>query len=381
MATTLIRIRGDLTIGEKLVQLPWGLVFTIAVTAGIGFAMLYSAAGGNWDPWASRQIIRFGVGMALLIAVSLIDIRWWFRIAYVFYGVALVLLVAVEEMGRIGLGAQRWLDFGIFQVQPSELMKIALVLVLARYFHGVTHQEMGNPLRLIFPAALVLAPIYLVFKQPDLGSTLLIAMTAAVMFFLAGMRLWKIGLLLGGAVAAVPVAWTYLRDYQKQRVLTFLDPDIDPLGAGYHITQSKIALGSGGIWGKGFLQGTQSHLQFLPERQTDFIGTMLLEEFGFMGGLSLLVLYTVILVYGIWIALRVKTQFGRLTAMGIITSFYVYAFINLAMVMGLLPVVGEPLPLVSYGGTAMMSLLIGFGLLVNVYIHREVLFGRSGAAD
>jgi rod shape determining protein RodA len=187
--------------------------------------------------------------------------------------------------------------------------------------------------------------------------------------------------IIGAGVAAIPVAWNYLRDYQKRRIYTFLDPENDPLGAGYHTIQSKIALGSGGVWGKGYLSGTQSHLQFLPERQTDFIFTMLSEEFGMVGGLTLLGLYSVILLYGLWMALKVKTQFGRLTAMGIMASFYIYGFINIAMVMGVLPVVGEPLPLISYGGTAMMSLLIGFGLLINVYVHREVLFGRSGASD
>lgn len=381
MASSLTRMRGELSVSEKLVQVPWGLVLAIVATASIGFAMLYSAAGGNWDPWASRQIMRFSVGIVLLVMVALIDIRVWFRIAYVFYAIALIPLIAVDFRGATALGAQRWLDLGFLQLQPSELMKIALVLALARYFHGLTYQQVGNPLRLIFPALLLLIPAGLVFKQPDLGSALILVMTSAAMFFLGGVRLWKFVLVLGGAAAAVPVALNFLRDYQKQRILTFLDPETDPLGAGYHIIQSKIALGSGGIWGKGFLAGTQSHLQFLPERQTDFIFTMLSEEFGMVGGLTLLSLYCIILLYGMWIALKIKTQFGRLVAMGIMTSFYVYAFINIAMVMGLLPVVGEPLPLISYGGTAMMSLLIGFGLLISAYIHRDILFGRSGATD
>jgi rod shape determining protein RodA len=223
-------------------------------------------------------------------------------------------------------------------------------------------------------------PAALLVKQPDLGSAILLILTSAVMYFLAGVRIWKFLVIGGAGIAAVPVAWEFLRDYQKQRVLTFLNPENDPLGSGYHIIQSKIALGSGGIWGKGFLQGTQSHLQFLPEKQTDFIFTMLSEEWGFVGGLTLIGLYTLILLYGVGISLRSRSQFGRLVGMGVITTFYVYAAINMAMVMGVLPVVGEPLPLVSYGGTSMMSLLIAFGLLINVYVHRDQIIGRHGSA-
>jgi rod shape determining protein RodA len=258
-------------------------------------------------------------------------------------------------------------------------MKIALVLTLARYFHSLSLEEIGNPLYLVWPTLLVFVPAGLVFKQPDLGSAILLVLTGAAIFFLAGVRIWKFLVLGGGALAAIPVAWGFLRDYQKQRVLMFVNPESDPLGAGYHIIQSKIALGSGGLWGKGFLQGTQSHLQFLPEKQTDFIFTMLSEEWGFVGGLLLIGLYTLILLYGIGIALRSRNQFGRLMAMGVVVSFYVYAFINMAMVMGMLPVVGEPLPLVSYGGTAMMTLLISFGLLINVYVHRDNFIGRHGS--
>jgi rod shape determining protein RodA len=224
-------------------------------------------------------------------------------------------------------------------------------------------------------------PAALVAKQPDLGSAIMLVAPAGVTFFLAGVRLWKFIVVIAGAGAALPIGWQFLREYQKQRVYTFLNPENDPLGTGYHIIQSKIALGSGGIWGKGYMQGTQSQLQFLPEKQTDFIFTMFSEEMGFVGGLVLIALYILVIVYGIAIAMRSRSDFGRLVAMGIMTSFFIYAFINMGMVMGLLPVVGIPLPLVSYGGTAMMSLLIAFGLVINVYVHRDVHIGRRGIAD
>jgi rod shape determining protein RodA len=367
-----------LDIWRKLRQVPLGLLVLITLIASIGFATLYSAAGGSYDPWASRQMIRFTIGMGLLLAVACIDLRWLYRLSYPFYAGAVVLLVAVEIAGSIGMGAQRWLDFGFIQVQPSELIKIALILVLARYFHGMAPERLGNPLHLLWPALLMVVPAALVVKQPDLGSAIILGATAATMFYLAGVRIWMF-LVIGAAGAiAAPVAWSFLREYQKQRVLTFLNPESDPLGAGYHIIQSKIALGSGGIWGKGFLQGTQSHLQFLPERQTDFIFTTMAEEFGMVGGLVLIGLYVLLLAYGFAIALRSRSTFGRLVALGIVTSIFIYAFINMAMVMGLLPVVGEPLPLVSYGGTAMMTLLIAFGILINVYVHRDVAVGRGG---
>ncbi len=369
-----------LTLAQKLRQINWGLLLLISLVAGIGFVTLYSAGGGSLEPWASRQMIRFALGTLVMIAIATVDLRFWLRWAYAFYFVAFALLIAVETAGVIGMGAQRWLDFGLIQLQPSELMKIALILVLARYFHGLSHEDIGRPQYLIWPTILTFAPAALVFKQPDLGSALLLVSTAGIIFFLAGVRVWKFVVIIAAVTAIVPVGWNHLREYQKQRILTFLDPESDPLGAGYHIIQSKIALGSGGVWGKGFLQGTQGHLQFLPEKQTDFIFTMLSEEWGFIGGLVLIGLYTLILLYGIAIALRSRSQFGRLLAMGVIASFYLYAFINMAMVMGLLPIVGEPLPLVSYGGTAMMTLLAAFGLLMGVYVHRDQRIGREGDA-
>ncbi|GAA0583508.1 rod shape-determining protein RodA [Caenispirillum bisanense] len=375
------RRRGDMTTTEKLWQVSWSLVFLITLIASVGFLMLYSAANGSWDPWANRQIMRFAIGLAFMLGIALIDVRQLMKWSYTAYGIAFVLLVAVEVRGEIGMGAQRWIDLGIFQLQPSELMKVSLVLALARYFHGASLEDVGRPLFLVPPMLLVFAPAALVLKQPDLGTALMLIAGSGVTFFMAGVRLWKFALVLAAGMAAVPVAWNFLRDYQKNRVLTFLNPESDPLGTGYHILQSKIALGSGGVFGKGFLQGTQSHLNFLPERQTDFIFTMMAEEFGMAGGIILLGLYVVVLIYGFVIALRSRHQFGRLVAIGVTTTFFLYVFINIAMVMGLIPVVGVPLPLISYGGTAMLTLLIAFGCLMSVHIHRDVQIGRRGGYD
>ena len=369
--------RVDLTLTQKLLEINWLLVLVIMLIAAVGFAMLYSAANGQIDPWASRQMIRFAAGLALMLGIAVIDIRSWLRHAYLIYAAALLLLVAVELLGVVGMGARRWVDLGLFQLQPSEVMKIALVLALARYYHGLLLEEVERKRWLIVPLVMIAAPVALVMRQPDLGTAILLLATATAMLLLAGVRLWKFGVALGAIILAIPLAWRFLlHGYQKDRVLTYLDPERDPLGAGYHIMQSKIALGSGGLFGKGFMQGTQSHLSFLPERQTDFIFTMLAEEFGLIGCLGLLSLYVFVIAYGYAIAARARNHFGRLLATGVITTFFLYVFINMAMVMGLIPVVGVPLPLVSYGGTSMMSLLIGFGLVLSVYVHRDVTIPR-----
>jgi rod shape determining protein RodA len=371
----------EMTLGEKLAEVNWGLVAILTVIACVGFVMLYSAGNGSFQPWAGRQMARFAVGLCLLMVLALVDIRLWLRYAYGIYGVAFALLVAVEVMGDIGMGAQRWINLGVINLQPSEVMKIALIIVLARYFHALPEEAEGKLRYLAWPAALALAPAALVLRQPDLGTAMMLLMVAGAVFFMAGVRLWKFGVVLGAVVAAVPIAWQFLKPYQQNRILTFLNPESDPLGAGYHIMQSKIALGSGGIFGKGFMQGSQAHLNFLPEKQTDFIFTMLAEEFGFSGGLVLLVLYGLVLVYGFSIALRAQSQFGRLLALGVTSTFFLYVFINIAMVMGLVPVVGVPLPLISYGGTSMLTLLIGFGILIGVNVHRDMVIGRSPRSD
>mgnify|MGYP006430683149 FL=1 len=371
----------EFTFGQKLLNLHWFLVFLICMTAAIGVAMLYSAANGSFQPWASRHMVRFGVGLVVMITIALIDVRIWLRYAYVFYGLSLVLLILVEIMGYVGMGAQRWLDLGYFNLQPSELMKIALVLALARYFHGLSLEDVERPTRLIMPLLMVFTPAGLVLRQPDLGTALMLILASGGIFFVAGVRIWQFALVIVSGLIAAPVGWQFLHEYQKARIMTFLNPEADPLGAGYHIIQSKIALGSGGMTGKGYMQGTQGHLNFLPEMQTDFIFTMLAEEFGLVGGLGLLAMYGLLLVYGVAIATGSHSQFGRLVAMGVTVTFFLYVFINIAMVMGLIPVVGVPLPLISYGGTAMMTLLIGFGLLIGVWVHRDVVIGRRGGDE
>ena len=371
----------EISLAEKIGQINWGLVFVIALIAGIGCAMLYSAAEGSFDPWASRQAVRFGAGLLVMFAVALIDVRIWYRYAYGLYFGALVLLGAVEFVGTAGMGAQRWIDLKVIQLQPSEVMKVALVVALARYFHGQGDEELARPISLLVPIALVAAPAALVLKQPDLGTAMMLLMAAGAVFFIAGARLWMFAVGLVLAASAVPIAWQFLRDYQRQRVLTFLDPESDPLGAGYHILQSKLAPGSGGLTGKGFLGGTQSHLSFLPEKQTDFIFTMLAEEFGMLGGLVLLGLFFLLFVYGFAIALRSRNQFGRILALGLTVNLFLYVFINIAMVMGLIPVVGVPLPLISYGGTAMLAVMLAFGLVMSVWIHRDIRIPRRGSGD
>lgn len=366
---------------SKIWQIHWIFILLLCAISGVGFAMLYSAANGSVDPWADRQMARFAIGIGLLVVVAVTDVRVWFRYAYVIYLLAFFLLAAVEVAGTIGMGARRWIDLGVMNVQPSEVMKIAIVLALARYFHCRSMEETRHILWLIPPAAMVILPVGLVLRQPDLGTAIMLAAVGGTVFFLAGVRIWKFLVVGGAGMGAIPLAWQFLHDYQKKRVLTFLNPETDPLGSGYHIIQSQIALGSGGIMGKGFLQGTQSHLSFLPEMQTDFIFTMLAEEFGMIGGVVLLGLYTLLIAYGYAISLRARSHFGRLIGMGMTTTFSLYVFINMAMVMGLIPVVGVPLPLVSYGGTAMLTLLFGLGLLMCVYVHRDVTFGRRGSGD
>jgi rod shape determining protein RodA len=363
----------ELTLGEKLWRINWKLILLLTTIACVGFAMLYSAANGKIDPWASRQMARFGIGIGIMLMVGLVDLRIWLRIAYPLYAVGLVLLVAVDVVGEIGMGAQRWIDLGIIQLQPSEVMKIAIVLALARYFHGASYEDVGRPIYLIVPILMILVPVALV---PDLGTAMMLLMVGGALFFLAGVRLWKFAVVIAAGIGCVPVAWQFLHEYQRNRVLIFMNPESDPLGTGYHITQSKIALGSGGLMGKGFLMGTQSHLSFLPERQTDFIFTMLAEELGMVGGITLLLLYSLLIAYGLIIAMRCRNQFGRLVGLGVSTNMFLYVFINIAMVMGLIPVVGVPLPLISYGGTAMLTVLFGFGLVMSVYIHRDLRLSR-----
>jgi rod shape determining protein RodA len=362
---------------EKVWRINWGLVLVLTAIAAVGVLSLYSAAGGRFEPWAARHGIRFAGALGLMLIVALIHPKVWLGLAWPIYIIAMLMLVAVDVVGKIGMGAQRWLVLGPLQIQPSEIVKVAVILVLARYYHGLRPNQAGQFLYTLPPLAIILAPVALVMVQPDLGTALMVLMGGGIMLFVAGVRVWMFLMAAIGAVACLPVAWSFMHDYQKKRVLTFLDPERDPLGAGYHITQSKIAIGSGGLFGKGFLKGTQSSLNFLPEKQTDFIFTTYVEEWGMIGALVLLALFALILVWGYSIALRSQHHFGRLVAMGVTAMMFLYVFINTAMVMGLLPVVGVPLPLVSNGGTAMVSVMFACGLLVGVNVYRDAQLPRS----
>jgi rod shape determining protein RodA len=362
---------------EKVWRINWGLVLVLTAIAAVGVVALYSAAGGRFEPWAARHGIRYAGALGLMLIVALIHPKVWLSLAWPIYIAAMLLLVAVDIVGKIGMGAQRWLVLGPLQIQPSEIVKVAVILVLARYYHNLRSNQAGQFLRTLPPLAIILLPVALVMVQPDLGTAMMVLMGGAIMLFVAGVRLWMFLTAAIGAVACLPVAWSFMHEYQKKRVLTFLDPDRDPLGAGYHITQSKIAIGSGGLFGKGFLHGTQSSLNFLPEKQTDFIFTTYVEEWGMVGACVLLALFALVLVWGYSIALRSQHHFGRLVAMGVTAMMFLYVFINTAMVMGMLPVVGVPLPLVSNGGTAMVSVMFACGLLVGVNVYRDAQLPRS----
>jgi rod shape determining protein RodA len=360
---------------SKLWRVPWLFVILLACVAAIGYVALFTAGSGNPDAYAQKHALRFGFCLVIMLSIAFIDIRIILRFAWLGYAIALGLLVLVLFHGNVGKGAQRWLDIGPVQLQPSELMKIMLALGLAAWFHRASWERMGNPLFLIPPALMVLLPVGLILKQPNLGTALITAMIGAAVFWAAGMRWWKFALIAGAGAIAAPIAYDHLRDYQRARITTFLDPESDPLGAGYNIIQSKIALGSGGMWGKGFLQGTQGHLNFLPEKQTDFIFTLIAEEFGFAGAIATLCALLAVIVFCYIVAFRSRHQFGRLLAIGLGTNFFLYVFVNVAMVTGAIPVGGVPLPLISHGGSAMLTVMIGFGLLLSAYVHRDAELG------
>ncbi|NBX74814.1 MAG: rod shape-determining protein RodA [Alphaproteobacteria bacterium] len=361
----------NLSFPDKLNRLSWPLVAVVMVTGLVGVVLLYSLGGLSFAPWAGPQLGRLLVGFALMVLLGTVAVRIFWEYAYWFYLLTLLLLLLVEVMGQTGMGAQRWLQLGGMVVQPAELMKLGLILALSRYFNDLPHDDIGNALKLIPPLLLLGMPAALVLMQPNLGTTLLLVATAGTLFWLAGVKWWKFALLIVLAAAAMPVAWSQLHDYQRQRVLTFLDPEADPLGTGYNIAQAKIALGAGGFFGRGLGSGTQSQLDFVPEIHTDFIFVVLAEEFGLLGTFALLLLYGSLILYGWLLANNCRSHFSRLVAMGILANFFFSVAINLGMVSGLLPVVGLPLPLVSYGGTQLITFMMGFGILLSVAAHRE----------
>ncbi len=362
---------------RKVLHVNWPLVLLLAAVASVGFLMLYSVAGGRIDVWAEPQMKRFAIGLVGMLAIGFVPIWFWRNVSAVAYLGSLLLLVAVELFGDIGMGAQRWLEIGPLRLQPSELMKIALVMLLAAYYDWLDVKKVSHPLWVIIPVVMILVPTFLVLKQPDLGTAILLLAGGGIVMFVAGVSLWYFGTVIALGVALIFTViesrgtdWQLIKDYQFRRIDTFLDPSADPLGAGYNITQAQIALGSGGWAGKGFMQGTQSRLNFLPEKHTDFIFTTLAEEFGFIGAFSLLMLYVLILVFCIQSALANRDRFSALLTLGVSSTFFLFFMVNMSMVTGLMPVVGVPLPLVSYGGTAMIILLAGFGLVQSAHIHR-----------
>jgi rod shape determining protein RodA len=369
----LLRAEPDFGLLTKLWRINWLFVLLLCALAGCGYIALYSAGGGP-EPYAWRHGLRFGFSLVMMLSLALLDIRFIARFSWPIYAVSLVLLVLTLKMGHVGKGAERWLELGPVQLQPSELMKVALVMALASWFNRASWARVGNPLFLIPPAIAILLPVVLILKEPNLGTAFITGVVGVSVIIGAGMRLWQM------AVLAIPLpfvtsyAYAHLHDYQRARITTFLNPESDPLGAGYNIIQSKIALGSGGLWGKGFMQGTQAHLNFLPEKQTDFIFSIVAEEWGLVGALALLTLLLAIILSAMLIALRCRHQYGRLLALGISVNMFMYTFINVAMVVGAIPVGGVPLPLVSHGGSAMLTVMFAMGLLMSVHVHRDAEF-------
>lgn len=364
----------------KFAEIDWTFCLVLCLIAGAGALIMFSAADLSWTPWAAPHLIRFSIFFVMMIVLAMCPLRWWFWSAYPVYIVALVLLVGVEVAGDVSKGAQRWLVIGPLRFQPSEIMKIGLVLALARFYHGMSADSARASWWLLVPAALIAMPTLLVAHQPDLGTSLLILFTGVAIMVLAGLS-WKfIAAGVGSVMVVAPMMYFFvLHDYQRKRVDVLFNPEADPSGAGYHILQSKIALGAGGLLGKGFGLGSQSQLNFLPEKHTDFIFAALAEEFGFAGCFSILFLYGAVIFMALRIASISHSHFGRLATAGLTATFALYVLINGAMVMGLAPVVGVPMPLLSYGGTVMMTVMIGFGLVQSVRVHRysEVSSGRG----
>jgi rod shape determining protein RodA len=362
-------------ISSKLAELDWRVIGLLCVLAGIGTAMLYSIAGGSWSPWAWKHLLRFGVLLVAMIGLAMVHPKWWFHAAYPLYGVLLLLVLMIEftPLGYTAGGAKNWLNLGFMRIQPAEFVKIGLVLALARWYHGHSAQDARWSWKLIFPLGMIGVPFLLVAKQPDLGSAMVIGLTGAAVMFMAGLSWRVIAAAAAAAVAVIPPFVMFvMHDYQRNRVLTFLNPEADPSGTGYNIIQSKIALGSGGLLGKGYGLGSQSQLEFLPERHTDFIFSTVSEEFGFLGSFTVLACYLALILISLRIAALSHSHFGRISAAGMTAFLALFVLINGAMVMGLAPVVGVPMPLLSYGGSTMMTVMIGFGLILSTHVHRYV---------
>ncbi len=369
-----------MSFSERLSRFSWGLFVPMCLVLIISEVMLYSAGGGSWNPFALSQLLKIVVGFGVFFIAAFTNIKIWIKSANVIYVIALILIILVTFVGHTGMGAQRWLNLGFIHIQPSEMFKMALVLALARYFAWMNSVDLDKFKNYIVPAMMMLVPFGLIVLQPDLGTALSIAMITIGMFYIVGAnkKWFIIGAIL--AVMAAPVVWYGgMHQYQRERIITFLDPDHDARGAGYQINQAKIAFGSGGVFGKGYMNGSQSQQSFLPEKQTDFIFTMLGEEFGFLGAFLLLALYTFIVAVLFWAAKTCRNRFGQLVCFGFMLNFFIYYFINISMVLGLVPTVGVPLPLMSFGGSSLLSLMFGFGLCENAHIHKDQQLSAKGS--
>ena len=356
----------------KLQNLNYLLIFLIILITFIGASGLYSAAGGSYSPWASRHLIRLMILLPLAILIAFIDIKLIYKYAYVIFILSIFLLLSVELIGVFSKGATRWISIFGFSLQPSELAKITIIIALARFYHDLKFANVKSIVNLFFPFLILFIPFLFVVLQPDLGTALSILILGILILFASGVRLWKFILGFFILILSIPLLLNFLKPYQRDRVFSFLNPEDDALGRGYQLIQSKIALGSGGLSGKGFLEGTQSYLQYLPEKQTDFIFTLIGEEFGFIGTMFIILLFLLVISICFYISIKSNHIFGRLLSIGIGTNIFIYVIMNISMVSGLMPVVGIPLPLVSYGGSAMLTIMISVGLILNVQLNSNL---------
>ncbi|MDR2412814.1 MAG: rod shape-determining protein RodA [Rickettsiales bacterium] len=364
---------------EKLKRFSPALFVPICLVLATSVIVLYSAGGGAWRPFALSQSVKIILGLGVFFLAAFLNIKLWIKSAYFIYGFALLMIVLVTFIGHTGMGAQRWLDFGLFHFQPSEFIKIALVLALARYFAWMNWKESTELKNYLIPAAMLVAPFILIVAQPDLGTALSLGMITIGMFYITGARKkWFLVAMILTILAAPAVWFGAMHDYQRERIITFVNPGHDSKGSGYQINQAKIAFGSGGLVGKGYMHGSQSQQSFLPEKQTDFIFTMLGEEFGFIGAISLILIYSIIIATLFWMAKTCRNRFGQLLCFGFMLNFFIYYFINVSMVLGLMPTVGVPLPLMSFGGSSLLSLMLGFGLCQNARIHKDLQLSAKG---
>ena len=379
VTTTRVSNANMMTFGEKLSRFSWALFIPMCVVLAFSILVLFSAGGGSWAPFAMSQLLKIIFGMFIFFIAAFSNIKTWIKSAYFIYATALILVVLVTFVGDVGMGAQRWLSFGGINIQPSEFIKIALVIALARYFAWQNSVELSQFKNYIIPISMLFIPFVLICAQPDLGTGISLALITVGMFYIVGAN--KKWFLIAGilGILALPAVWYgAMHDYQRSRIITFINPEIDAKGAGYQINQAKIAFGSGGIIGKGYMSGTQSQQSFLPEKQTDFIFTMMGEEFGFIGAFMLLMIYTFIVIMLFWAAKTCRNRFGQLICFGFMLNFFIYYFINISMVLGVLPTVGVPLPLMSFGGSSLISLLFGFGLCQNAHIHKDQQLSSKG---